>query len=1440
MNKKILWGLLLAVCFVLPAKAQRSMDLLNRGLVAVNQSNGVFLSWRRLGEEYYDVAYNIYRDGTKLNDTPLNVTNYVDASGSNQNTYTVKAVVQGIEQPACAGVQPWLGYDYNGNLSGYLDIELASVKDRSTPAVDVTENYLPNDAEMADLNGDGDLEVIIKRLNTVDANEGFPNTSKQFEIFDAYDINWQTGDAKLMWRIDCGPNMANQNSVETSLIAFDWDGDSAAEVVLRGTDDMIIYYNENGNTVSLTIGVAGANYRGSTTQFVHDGSEYLIYMNGSTGKPYQVLDYPLKRLEDGETNLKTAWGDDYGHRSTKHFFGAPYLDGHKPSIFLARGIYTRHKMIAYDVNPKNHTLTKRWTWANNSPGSVYYGQGNHNYIVADVDWDGRDEIIYGSMVIDDSGKGLSSTGLGHGDAIHCSDFNPYVHGQEIFACNEDNPYMNYRDGTTSKIYYRSVGSDDDGRALMGNFCNNYPGSQGTTAATDVISSVTNDVIFTPPPFDDKVVFAGGHLNFRIYWDGDLNSEAFDSPGTAREAMIMDYERGRLFTSLDCNLNNGSKNNPCFQGDVIGDWREEILVNHGHGLRLYTSAIPSLYSLPTLWHDHQYRQAMGWQMMAYNQPPHTSYFVGELEGITVAPPPLTNHGRKVIESGATINASYNGQHLLHNQYDNTTLNVSEGAEPYILTINVPTWVQGTNSTSTTNPVITTTTYTCDLGGGGLAGNMRLVKQGDGILNMASATHTYTGETTIWGGTVNFDGTMSQSPVTLKRLTTLNSDGGTFANSLSMEYGSTLNIGGATAGKLGTVTIGELNLGFGSRIVVDIKGKGDDEHDWINAAVLNVDDSKVGVEAWENYGPQYITPVVEVRFSGTIEQGFYPIGNVETVNGNISRVVVESAAGNNGLSLVVQNGMIGIQTDAVPEAVEPTIAIVGMNSKDLSSFYPGLPASKYGYLPVVSITGHNTNGQAPTISGTFTDIDGNVTNLGTAGSTTFYTEDYNAATGADDWVASCTRTLEEGDANYDKYVRLYSDNQGGNRRNYKYFYTGQNFYGDAQSYTVEFDAQFHRSNMSGNVNELVLLGEGATLPQYVYDYFASASNNYLFRMTGGNNNKTYAVENSNATAEIGDSWCHYTIEVNRETRQVTYTIKKGSTVVLSGTYEANENASMEVQGIGIVLGRSYSYAFVDNFSITSSVSLDTYAFEKPGTLTIQAAINGYNPASATYTVEKPYVVLYESPDYNTIAASEATAKLGDMWYFNEENSHVDVRDWVRFANWNKNLTYTFAINRVNSNTERIYVDKDRRLWVDYTNSAQNLHLVETFGVGMSGGATFHANNLGDENSILYLRYDFSLGNGPNIFEQCIQGNADGTFTYGKHEGALQKFAAYVPLHPIWGDVNHDGNVSVADVMALIYWVLDQEIETLPKVEADLNDDSNVSIADVMMLINYILLQ
>ncbi|MBP5381101.1 MAG: hypothetical protein J6Y39_05165 [Bacteroidaceae bacterium] len=920
--KKILFRtfiVLFLLVFASNVSAQRRTDPLGRGLVAVKVDAGVFLSWRILAEEYYDVKYNVYCNGTKLNATPLSVSNYTHAGGSDTDQYTIKAVVRGVEGAASAAVTAWPQYKYKLSTTcetGYLDIPLARIYDNS--GTDITSTYTPNDVEVADLDGDGEMEIIIKRLSTKDAGDLFVSrTDGAYDRIDAYKL-----DGTLMWWIDVGPNMVSGGSHELNIIAYDWDGDGKAEVLLRGGDNMMVHGRHTSNIAWSSdkdypqrIGQNGVDTRGSVSHtanmtYTNTGNEYLIYLDGYTGVVYDAVGkyytYPLPR------GAASDWGDSYGHRSSKYFFGAPYLDGKTPSIFLARGIYTKHEMVTFDVDPSSHTLTERWRWSNNGGWSdPWYGNGNHNYCIADVDQDGRDEIVYGSMVVDDNGHGLTTTGLGHGDALHCSDFDPYREGLEIFACNEDEPCMNYRNATTSKLYYRQTSDGDDGRALCANFSNAYPGAMGRSTQTGMVSCVRDAVI----PFDGEYI-AWGDLNFRIYWDGDLLSEVLNSPGTEKEAKIEKPGYYRLFTSSGCNMNNWTKNHPCFSGDILGDWREELILRvwDNEHIRIYTTAMPTDYGIYTLWHDHQYRQAMIWQMHAYNQPPHLSYFLGELEGLTTPPPPLTVTGRTWIGNNTTIGTGYNNQHLLHNEYANTTLNVTDGASPYILTINVPKYTYGIDSYAINPGAVGTTTYTCNLNGGALTGETRLIKQGLGVLNMAAVTHTYTGETQVWDGTVNFNGTLQNSPMWMHMRTVLNSTGGSFMGGLTMDWGATLNVGGATANTISTVNVGDLTLNYGAIVVLDMNGSGSDQHDKLNATRLSVDCSRAGVDAWENWGPANIVPVFRLNMTSTLSSGLYEIGNVGEVEGDLNSVKVESnTMASSRLHLIHDNGKLYLGVD-----------------------------------------------------------------------------------------------------------------------------------------------------------------------------------------------------------------------------------------------------------------------------------------------------------------------------------------------------------------------------------------------------------------------------------------------------------------------------------------------------------------------------------------------
>ena len=877
MNKKILATSALALLVSMGANAQRFTDKLDRGLVAVKTTKGVYCSWRIQADEYYDVKYNLYRDGTKVNAEPLDVSNFTDTSGSESSQYTVKAVLNGVEQQASKAATVF--------KSNYKEIKIKH--DASLKAT-----YEPNDACCADVDGDGEVEILMKFNNKEEGEQLYPKNGPTINGVATKEYSMLAclkQDGTVLWWVNCGPNMGDFQNNEQNIVGYDWDMDGKAEVVMRLEEGSTVHMADG---TTYTIGANGkngsswTNYRepkasGSVEWFTHYGKEFLWYCEGATGKPYQCIEFPLKRLEDGETDLKAAWGDGYGHRSSKYFFGAPYLDGKHPSIFLGRGIYTRHKFIAYDVDPKTHDLKVRWKWTNNQPGSPWYGQGYHNYIVADVDWDGRDEIVWGSMVIDDNGKGLSTTGLGHGDAQHIGDFNPYIHGQEMFACNEDNPSNNYRDATTSKIYYRKTDTNDDGRCLAGNFYNDFPGAVGHSAHDTPISTVTNEHVNTNTN--------GLSMNFRIYWDGDLLEECFNNTEVTKPGV------GTIATFLGAYSNNSTKATPCYQGDIFGDWREEVIERTAdNNIRIYTTNEPTKWRNYSLWYDHQYRNGMVWQPCGYNQPPHASYFLGELEGITIAPPPLTTTGRE--EVGSSISKALDGKHALLATTGDATVSVAEGVSPAIFTDNAPSWVQGTAASEcrTKDTEIKYTYYTHTLTGSAFTGGMRLVKQGDGTLVLPNVKQTYTGKTDVWAGTLQFDGTMESSPVWLNRFAELNSNGGNFKGGIKADYGSVIRPGGKE--NIGTLTTSSLDLGFGARVVFDAK---DGNVDKLVAAKMSIEK-----KYWKN-GPQYNTPVFE--FATAPAPGTYTLAEVGELTGKLSDIVVEGLDGHK-FSLEYTDGKI----------------------------------------------------------------------------------------------------------------------------------------------------------------------------------------------------------------------------------------------------------------------------------------------------------------------------------------------------------------------------------------------------------------------------------------------------------------------------------------------------------------------------------------------------
>ncbi|WP_430211293.1 rhamnogalacturonan lyase [Paenibacillus amylolyticus] len=574
------------------------MEYLDRGVVAVKTGTGVFISWRLLGTEGSNVSFNVYRDGTKVNPTPItNSTNLQDASGTSSSKYTVRAVVSGTEQAASAAASVW------GN--NYLSVPLSVPAGGTTPD-GVAYTYSANDASAGDLDGDGEYELIVKW----DPSNSKDNSQSGYtgEVFiDAYKLN-----GTRLWRISLGKNI-RAGAHYTQFMVYDLDGDGKAEVAMKTADG-----TKDGTGV--VIGDASKDYRNSSG-YVLSGPEFLTVFNGQTGKALSTVNY-----EPARGNV-SSWGDNYGNRVDRFLAAIAYLDGERPSLVMARGYYTRTVLVAY--NWRNGQLTKQWTFDSNTSGnSGYAGQGNHNLSVADVDGDGKDEIVYGAMAVDDNGKGLYTTGLHHGDAMHLSDLDPDRPGLEVFQVHEtpSNAGVEFRDAGTGQLIWGVKTTKDIGRGMAADIDPRYKGAE--VWADGSLYTAKGQKLGTTLP---------SSTNFGIWWDGDLLRELLDS-NRIDKWNYANSTTMNLLTASGVSSNNGTKSTPNLQADLFGDWREEVVwrTNDSSALRIYTTTAVTDKRIYTLMHDPVYRLGVAWQNVAYNQPPHTGFYLGE--GMSTPPVP----------------------------------------------------------------------------------------------------------------------------------------------------------------------------------------------------------------------------------------------------------------------------------------------------------------------------------------------------------------------------------------------------------------------------------------------------------------------------------------------------------------------------------------------------------------------------------------------------------------------------------------------------------------------------------------------------------------------------------------------------------------------------------------------------------------------------------
>ncbi len=591
-------SLAVALAFSQPALAAplaKQVEKLDRGVVAIAAGSGVFVGWRVLGTDAPDTRFNVYRDGVKLNATPLEASNLFDTSGTTASRYLVRTVEQGKEKDKDYAGTPW--------SETVLRVPVQAPAGGTTPD-GVAYTYEINDGSAADLDGDGKYELVVKWQPT-NAKDNSQSGYTGNTYLDAYELS-----GKRLWRIDLGRNI-RAGAHYTTFLAYDFDGNGRAEVMAKTADGTV----DGRGTV---IGDAAADYR-NAAGYVLDGPEFLTVFDGRTGKALATTNYLPAR------GVVSSWGDGYGNRVDRFLGGVAYLDGSRPSAVFSRGYYTRAVVAAWDW--RDGVLSSRWVFDTNVEGAEARGQGAHWFSVADVDSDGRDDIVYGAATIGSDGHLLYSTNLCHGDALHVGKLDPSRDGQQIYMVHESpscygTAGAGMHDAATGKLLWSVSGNARDvGRGVCMDIDPAWPGEECWASVGGLMSAMGQQISATRP----------NRINFAAWWDGDLLRESLDGTGVDKwDPATSTFRRILEAANWGGASNNGTKATPVLSADLLGDWREEVVLRTADNtaLLVFSTTAPTPYRIPTLMHDPQYRVQVAGQNAGYNQPPHPSFHLGE--------------------------------------------------------------------------------------------------------------------------------------------------------------------------------------------------------------------------------------------------------------------------------------------------------------------------------------------------------------------------------------------------------------------------------------------------------------------------------------------------------------------------------------------------------------------------------------------------------------------------------------------------------------------------------------------------------------------------------------------------------------------------------------------------------------------------------------------
>ena len=617
-------GSLLSAGLAVPSfAAPRQMENLTRGLIASNVGSGMLVSWRLLGTDDPTTEFNLYRDGTKIASIAKTAgTSYLDKDGKATSKYEVAAIVDGKEQ---AKAPLSLVLDKTVSNSGksfpYRTLKLEVPAAQTMPDGERC-TYTPNDMSAADLDGDGEYELILK-WDPSNAHDNSQTGYTGTVFIDAYKL-----DGTRLWRIDLGKNI-RAGAHYTQFQVFDYDGDGKAEMIVKTADGTI-------DGTGKAVGDKSKDYRDGSG-LVLKGPEYLTVFRGVDGAAITTIEYTPSRDINQHVkgkNGKGYWGDNYGNRCERYIAATAYLDGVHPSAVFIRGYYSSSYVVAYDFDGK--TLKQRWFHKSEDPGKGLYEQGNHNIAVGDIDGDGYDEIVFGGATLNHDGTLRFSTQLGHGDAGHLGDLDPDHPGMEFWDVHEhtDAQYTEEMRGADGKVYWGTPQPNpgvDNGRGMAADIDSEYRGYEVWSSKGGGMKTATGKSIGSPAV----------STNFRIYFDGDVYDELMDGAyitkfdSKAKKSNVY-FDGGAALGAAGC---NGTKNTPSLVADLFGDWREEMVVRSEKDpttMYIVSTPVASEHRVYTLMHDATYRVAIAWQNTAYNQPPHIGYYLPDAVKNLTAP------------------------------------------------------------------------------------------------------------------------------------------------------------------------------------------------------------------------------------------------------------------------------------------------------------------------------------------------------------------------------------------------------------------------------------------------------------------------------------------------------------------------------------------------------------------------------------------------------------------------------------------------------------------------------------------------------------------------------------------------------------------------------------------------------------------------------------